>query len=80
MIKNISVSIKLWLIVLPAILALGGLLFLFIIRSNDIEEQSKTVLYDENVRLDGAHSERRQGLLSGGRRREGPACRQADGG
>lgn len=47
MIKNISVSVKLWLIVIPAILALGGLLFLFITRSNDIEEQSRTALYDE---------------------------------
>jgi methyl-accepting chemotaxis protein len=47
MIKNISVSVKLWLIVLPAILALAGLLFLFITRSNEIEQESKTVLYDE---------------------------------
>lgn len=47
MFKNISVSIKLWLIVLPAILALGLLLFLFITRSKDIQEQSRTALYDE---------------------------------
>jgi methyl-accepting chemotaxis protein len=47
MVKNISVSVKLWLIVLPAILALGGLLFLFITRSNDIMQQSKKALYDE---------------------------------
>ncbi len=45
--KNIKVSVKLWMIVIPAILALAGLLVLFVIRSNDIQDQSKTVLYDE---------------------------------
>ena len=47
MIRNLNLSLKLWLIVLPAVLALAGLLILFIIRSNDIEKQSKTALYDE---------------------------------
>lgn len=47
MFKNIKISFKLWFIVLPAIITLGGLLFLFITRSNEIEEHSKQVLYDE---------------------------------
>jgi methyl-accepting chemotaxis protein len=47
MIKNISVSMKLWFIILPAILALAGLLILFIVRSDAIESQSKKRLYDE---------------------------------
>ena len=47
MIKNISVSLKLWLIILPAVLALAGLLTLFIVRSNTIQANSESVLYDE---------------------------------
>ncbi len=45
--KNLKVSVKLWLIVIPAILVLAGLLWLFVTRSNDILKQSETVLYDE---------------------------------
>ena len=45
--KNVKVSVKLWMIVIPAILALAGLLWLFVTRSNDILKQSETVLYDE---------------------------------
>jgi len=45
--KNLKISIKLWLIVLPAILALVGLLLFFIYRSNAITEESKTALYNE---------------------------------
>ncbi len=47
MIKNLKVSKKLWLIVIPAMTALVGLLALFIIRSNSINQDSKRVLYDE---------------------------------
>jgi methyl-accepting chemotaxis protein len=47
MIKNINISLKLWLIVLPAVLALAALLVYFIIRSNDIQKNSDKVLYDE---------------------------------
>ncbi len=45
--KNLNVSIKLWLIVIPAVLALAGLLWLFVTRSNEIQSESKAVLYDE---------------------------------
>ncbi len=45
--KNLKVSVKLWMIVIPAILVLAGLLWLFVTRSNDILKQSETVLYDE---------------------------------
>ena len=45
--KNLNVSIKLWLVIMPALLALIGLLWLFATRSNDIQNQSKTFLYDE---------------------------------
>lgn len=47
MLKNISVSSKLWLIVLPAIAALVGLLILFVTSSYDIESRSKKVLFDQ---------------------------------
>lgn len=46
-IKNIKVSKKLWLIVIPAILALILLLAFFIYRSNQISQESKKALYDE---------------------------------
>ncbi len=45
--KNLNVSFKLWLIVIPAVLALAGLTWLFVTRSNEISSESKTVLYDE---------------------------------
>jgi methyl-accepting chemotaxis protein len=47
LIKNLPVSAKLLLIVVPAVLALGAMLFLFISRTNEIQEQMKTTLYDE---------------------------------
>lgn len=47
MIKNLKVSKKLWLIVIPAMVALVGLLALFIFRSNSINQESKKILYDE---------------------------------
>lgn len=46
-IKNLKVSKKLWLIVIPAILALIALLAFFIYRSIDISQQSKKALYNE---------------------------------
>lgn len=46
-IKNLKVSKKMWLIVIPAMVALIALLALFIYRSNDISQESKKVLYDE---------------------------------
>ncbi len=46
-IKNLKVSKKLWLIVIPAILALIFLLVFFIYRSNSISQESKKALYDE---------------------------------
>lgn len=46
-IKNLKVSKKLWLIIIPTILALIALLVLFIYRSNDILKQTKTALHDE---------------------------------
>ena len=42
--KNMMVSVKLWLIVMPAILTMIGLLLFFIFRSNEIAAQSKTAL------------------------------------
>lgn len=45
--KNINVSVKLWLIVLPAVLALAGLLVFFIFRITDVADRSKEFLYDE---------------------------------
>ena len=47
MIKNLKVSKKLWLIVLPAMITLLLLLFLFITRSININNESKKTLYDE---------------------------------
>ena len=46
-IKNLKVSKKLWLLILPAIIALIALLFLFAFRSNEISKTSKQTLYDE---------------------------------
>lgn len=46
-IKNLKVANILWLIIFPAIFALILLLVLFIFRSNQIMEDSKTALYDE---------------------------------
>ena len=46
-IKNLKVSKKLWLIVIPAIFALILLLGFFIYRSNEISQESKKALYDE---------------------------------
>jgi methyl-accepting chemotaxis protein len=46
-IKNMRVTLKLWLIILPAVLSLAGLLIFFIFRTNEIEHRSKTTLYDE---------------------------------
>lgn len=45
--KNINVSVKLWLIVLPAVIALAGLLLFFIFSTNDVTDRSKKFLYDE---------------------------------
>lgn len=47
MIKNLKVAKKLWLIVIPAMIALIGLLGMFIYRSNSINQDSKRILYDE---------------------------------
>jgi len=47
MLKNIKVSKKLWLIVVPAVFALIALLVLFVYRSNGIRQQLQTSLYDE---------------------------------
>jgi Methyl-accepting chemotaxis protein len=47
MIRNLKVSKKLWLIVIPAILALVLLLVFFIYRSDTISSESKKALYDE---------------------------------
>lgn len=47
MIKNLKVASKLWLIVIPAIVALIFLLVFCISRSERIMEDSKTALYDE---------------------------------
>lgn len=46
-IKNLKVSIKLWLIITPAILALISLLLFSIFHSNSVFQESKTVFYDE---------------------------------
>ena len=46
-IKNLRVSKKLWLMIIPAIVALILLLFLFVFRSNEISRTSKQALYDE---------------------------------
>ncbi|MGB8452697.1 MAG: methyl-accepting chemotaxis protein [Anaerocolumna sp.] len=47
MIKNLKVSKKLWLMIIPAVVALVLLLLLFIDRSVDISQISKKALYDE---------------------------------
>ena len=47
LIKNLKVAKKLWLIVLPSMIALVLLLVFFIYRSNSIETESKKALYDE---------------------------------
>ncbi|QHQ60224.1 hypothetical protein Ana3638_05070 [Anaerocolumna sedimenticola] len=47
MIKNLKVSKKLWLLILPAVIAMVVLLAIFIIRSVDISKISKKALYDE---------------------------------
>lgn len=45
--KNLKVSAKLWLMVVPPILALIVFLGFFIYRSNQISEESRQRLYDE---------------------------------
>ncbi len=45
--RDLKVAKKLWLIVIPAILALIALLLFFIYRSNSIMQESKKALYDE---------------------------------
>jgi methyl-accepting chemotaxis protein len=45
--KNIPISIKLWLIIVPAIISLVGLLYYFSYRSNRISTELSTLLYDE---------------------------------
>ncbi|MDF2586347.1 MAG: methyl-accepting chemotaxis sensory transducer [Anaerocolumna sp.] len=45
--KDLKVSKKLWLLILPAIITLILVLIVFIVRSNEISKQSKKVLYDE---------------------------------
>lgn len=47
MIKNLKVSQKLWLVLLPAIISLIALLGLFAYRSNNIQNQLQKTLYDE---------------------------------
>jgi methyl-accepting chemotaxis protein len=46
-IKNLKVSKKLWLMILPAMIALVLLLIMFVVRSIDISKTSKQALYDE---------------------------------
>lgn len=45
--KNLKVSVKLWLIALPAVLSLIGLLVFFIVQSEQTAAGFKTALYDE---------------------------------
>lgn len=45
--KNLKVSVKLWLIALPAVLSLVGLMLFFIVQSEQIASGFKTALYDE---------------------------------
>lgn len=45
--KNLKVAVKLWLMILPAILALIALLYLFITTTNTINDESYKNLYEE---------------------------------
>ncbi len=47
MLKHTKVSRKLWLIVIPAILAMAALVVFFYFRTNSIAKESKKALYDE---------------------------------
>jgi len=45
--KNIPISVKLWLIIVPAIISLTALLYYFSYRSNRISAELTTLFYDE---------------------------------